>query len=69
MVTHMTQIATGLSYQFSIPSSWGISSIIEFHLDHFDPTLVDHLGYHLSACPIKHPFKPSVSWDSQDNII
>ena len=64
----MAQIAIRLSYKFLLLSPWRISHIIQFHLDHLDPTLVDHLGYHLAAYSIRHLFRPSVSWGSQATL-
>ena len=57
------------SFFFLILSSWRVSYIIQLPLDYLDPTLVDHLSLHLSACSIRHPLWSSVSCDSQDNII
>ena len=67
--TYDSSCYRAFSYKFPIPSPWGISSIIQFHLDHLDLTLVNHLGFYLSAYPIRHPFEPSVSWGSQGNIV
>ena len=53
------------SFSFPIQSSWRVSHIIELHLYHLDPTLVDHLRPYLSVCPIRHPLWLSMSHDSQ----
>ena len=37
--------------------------------DDLDPTLVDHLCHYLSVCPIGHPLRPFVSWDSQGSTV
>lgn len=39
------------------------------HLDHLDPTLIDHLSPHLSTCPIRHPLWPTVSRGDQGNTV
>ena len=56
-------------YNFFIPYPWRISSIIQFLLDYLEPTLIDHLSHYLSAYPIRHPFRLSVSFGSQGSTI
>ena len=58
-----------LQVQFLIPSPLRVSYLIWFSLDNLGPPLVDYLNHHLSACPIEHPHKPSVSWSDQDNTV
>ena len=60
---------SAFSYKFPILSPWRVFYIIQFPFDNLDPTLVDYLSHYLSACPIRHPFWPSMSWDSQCNTI
>ena len=43
-----------LSLCFSIPILWGSFTSYSFLLDHLDRTLVNHLNFHLSICPIRH---------------
>jgi len=38
-------------------------------LNDFGLTLIDHLSHYLSACPIGHPLKPSMSWGSQGSTV
>ena len=54
---------------FFIPSSWQVSHIIQLFLDHLDLTLIDHLNYYLSTCPIRYLLQLSVSCVSQDSTI
>ena len=49
--------------------SSGVSYIIYLSLNDLDPPFVDHLGHYLSACPIRHPLWPSMSWGSQDSTV
>ena len=69
LITSIIQMAIVFSFSFSIPSSWRVSYIIQFLLDHLDPTLVDHLSSYLSTYPIRHPFWLSVSCGSQGSIV
>ena len=57
------------SLSFSIPFLGRISHIIQLPLDHFHPTLVDHLSPHLSTHPIKHLLWLSVSRGGQGSTI
>ena len=54
---------------FSIPYSWKVSHIIQFLMDHLDPTFVDNLNYYSSTCPIRHLLQLSVSCGSQNNTV
>ena len=56
-------------YNFSISNPWRVSYIIQFILDHLDPTLVDHLSPYLSAYPIRHSLWLLVSYDSQGSTV
>ena len=56
-------------YNFLISSPWRVFYIIQFHFHDLNPTLVDYLSHYLSACPIRHPFWPSVSCDSQVSTV
>ena len=69
LITSIIQMAIVFSFSFSIPSSWRVSYIIQFLLDHFDPTLVDHLSSYLSTYPIRHPLWFSVSCGSQCSTV
>ena len=44
--------------QFPDPSSWSISSLIQFLFNNLGLPPVVHLSLHLSACPIEHLFQP-----------
>ena len=54
---------------FRSPCSWKVSHIIQFLMDHLDPTLVDYLSYYLSTFPIRHLLQLSVSCSSQDSTV
>ena len=62
-------IVTVLFLYFFGPVLMGVLSHYIAPLDHLDPTLVDHLNFHLSVCPIRHPFWFSVSCGSQENTV
>ena len=49
--------------------SSGVSYIIYLPLNDLGPPLVDRPSHHLSACPIRHPYRLSVSWGDQDSIV
>ena len=64
------QIATMFFLEFfRSPCLWKVSHIIQLFMDHLDPTLVDHLSYYLSTCPIRHLLQLSVSCGSQDSTV
>ena len=54
---------------FLPPYSSKVPYIIYLSLIDLCPPLVDHLGYYLSACLIRHLLWPFVSWNSQDSTI
>ena len=68
-VRSMILIVTVLFLYFFGPVLMGVLSHYIAPLDHLDPTLVDHLSFHLSVCPIRHPFWFSVSCGSQENTV
>ena len=57
------------STNFPISSPWRVSYIIQLPLDDLGPPFVDHPGHYLSACLIRHLFKPLVNCGSQDSIV
>ena len=58
-----------LSLSFLIPLLWRVSYIIWLPLNHLDPTLVNQLSFHLSACPTRHFLWFAVSCGSQGNTV
>ena len=54
---------------FPIPSYRGSLTLYIPPLDHLDSTLVNHLSFHLSVCPIRDPLWLSVSCDSQCSTV
>ena len=54
---------------FLILSLWQVSHIIQLFLDHLDLTLVDHLSYYLSTCPIRYILQLSVSCSGQGSTV
>ena len=68
-VRSMILIVTVLFLYFFGPLLMGVLSHYISPLDHLDPTLVDHLNFHLSVCPIRHPLRFSVSCGSQENTV
>ena len=56
-------IATMFLFLFlNLPLSSGISYIIYLHLNDLGPPLVGCLSRYLSACPIRHLYRPFVCW-------
>ena len=54
---------------FLPPYSSKVPYVIYLSLIDLHPPLVDHPDYYLSACLIRHPLQPSVSWGSQGSIV
>ena len=46
-----------------------VSYIIYLHLNDLGTPLVSSPSHYLSACPIRHPHRPSVSWVNQDSTV
>ena len=62
-------IATMFFPQSPDPLSFKASCIIYLPLNDLGPPLVDRLSHYLSACPIGHPYRPSVGWGNQDSTV
>ena len=68
--TNTDQITTVFRLEFfRFLCSWKVSHIIQFLMDHLDPTLVDHLSYYLSTYPIRHLLQLYVSCSSQNSNV
>ena len=61
--------SVSLSISLPFPPSSEVPYIIYLSLIDLHPPLVDHPDYYLSACLIRHPLQPSVSWGSQGSIV
>ena len=68
-ITSIILITIVFFLSFSILSSQRVSYIIQLPLGYLDLTLVDHLSFYLSVCPIRHPLWLYVSCGSQDNTV
>ena len=51
------------------PNSSKVPYVIYLSLIDLCHPLVDHLGYYLSVCLIRHPLWSFVSWSSQDSTV
>ena len=54
-------ITTVFFFLSPIPFSSGVSYIIYLPLNDLGPPLVDRPSHYLSACPIEHPYRLSMS--------
>ena len=57
------------SLNFSTPFPSGVSYVIYLPLNDLGPLLVSRPSHYLSACPIRHPYRPSVRLGDQGSTI